>query len=67
MTPLKAIFQSSVRCMNANSIRKDFARQQAEERAIAAERAAQERSRRADPDDGDDEEDNQPYVDRSKT
>jgi translation elongation factor P/translation initiation factor 5A len=43
-----------------------LARQQAEERALAAERSAQERSRRADPDDGDDEEDNEPYVDRRK-
>jgi hypothetical protein len=43
-----------------------LARQQAEERAIAAERAAQERARRADPDDEDDKEDDEPYVDRRK-
>jgi translation elongation factor P/translation initiation factor 5A len=42
------------------------ARQQAEERAATAERLAQERSRRADPHDDDDQEDDEPYVDRRK-
>lgn len=42
------------------------ARQQAEERAATAERTAQEASQRRSSHDGDDEEDNEPYVDRRK-
>jgi hypothetical protein len=43
-----------------------LARQQAEERIIALERASQERTRGRNPDDEDDQEDNEPYVDRRK-
>jgi translation elongation factor P/translation initiation factor 5A len=43
-----------------------LARQQAEERIAALERASQERSRKSSSDDEDDQEDNEPYVDRRK-
>jgi translation elongation factor P/translation initiation factor 5A len=43
-----------------------LARQQAEERIAALERASQERSRKPIADDEDDQEDNEPYVDRRK-
>ena len=43
-----------------------LARQQAEERIVALERASQERPRGRNPDDEDDQEDNEPYVDDRK-